>query len=277
MTNYQIDCLEFIEYVKHNTDLSEKANLSVILVGDNDASNLYVNSKVKESTKWNVDVSVHKFPSASDNYTIISAINKLNDDPNVDGIIVQLPLPKHLNTQAIINAIAPIKNVDGFAQNFGNKVRNSLYEPCTPKGIMMLLNHLCKPLNGKMVTLIGRGKTIGEPLRDILLRHNVTLAICHSKTKYKDLENLLRVSDIVICATGIAKLVNGKCLKKDAIVIDAGISRINGRQVGDYDNTTNVSAYYTPWVNGVGKLTVMALMLNTRNAHSLRKLGVKNV
>lgn len=259
----KIDCLKFIEEVRKNTDLTERKKLTVIQVGDNPASTLYVNSKKKESEKWNIECNIVNMKEESTTKEVIKQV-LLNTDS--DGIIVQLPLPAHINQQAVIDAIPAILNVDGFKQTD----KETLFEPCTPKGIIMLLESLTS-LEGKMVTLIGRGKTVGEPLRDMLLKKNCTLAVCHSYTDKDTMRKLLLISDIVISAVGQPNLFEPFDLlnfNKKTIVVDAGISRINGKQVGDFSYKgmpkDSEEVFYTPWTNGVGKLTVMALMLNVR-------------
>lgn len=269
----KIDCLKFIEEVKNNTDLTERKKLTVIQVGDNPASTLYVNSKKKESEKWNIECNIVNMKEESTTEEVIKQV-LLNTDS--DGIIVQLPLPAHINQQEVIDAIPARLNVDGFKQT--NK--ETLFEPCTPKGIIMLLESLTS-LEGKVVTLIGRGKTVGGPLRDMLLKKNCTLAVCHSKSGRFNTYRLCKLSDIVISAVGEPNLFNHEWLKyslNPIIVIDAGISRVNGKQVGDFshkvedyrlDLDSSDKIQYTPWVNGVGKLTVMALMLNVRNSKKI--------
>lgn len=267
----KIDCLRFVEELRSKYELTEKANLAIVQVGNNEASNLYINSKLKEAKKWNVSVQVIKTGEDIKTDELCGYIYDLNHSKDVDGIILQLPLPKHIDEEKVINFIAEKKNVDGFKQ-FG--LKSKYYEPCTPNGIMMLLDNLTN-LDGKFVTLIGRGKTVGEPLRDMLLARNCTLAIAHSHTKRGDLESLLLNSDIVISAVGKPDLFGVSDLKLNSIVIDAGISRIDGKQVGDfrhkYIDIWESVVTYTPWVNGVGKLTVASLMMNVRKAHELRK------
>lgn len=265
----KIDCIEFVEKIRNDHDLSTSANLHIIQVGDNDASNLYINSKVKEASKWNINTTIKKFDEDTTTEYLVSYIKSLNESKNVDGIIIQLPLPRHIDETIVLDAINPLKNVDGFIQ-YGKK--SKYFDPCTPKGIITLLESLTN-LDGKFVTLIGRGKTVGEPLRDMLLAKNCTLCIAHSHTKKRDLEKLLLHSDIVISAVGKPNLFNISNLKNNVIVIDAGISRVNDKQIGDFDHNLleywDDLVYYTPWVNGVGKLTVAMLMVNTRKAKVL--------
>ena len=273
----QIDCIKFIEDVRSQQDLTEKAKLVIVQVGDDSRSNAYIRSKVKESEKWNIDVQVIKTDENIRTDELCGYIYDLNHSRDVDGIILQLPLPKHIDEEKVINFIDEKKNVDGFKQ-FG--IKSKYFEPCTPKGIIMLLDRLTD-LDGKFVTLIGRGKTVGEPLRDMLLAKNCTLSIAHSHTIKEELELLLSYSDVIISAVGKTDLFSFSVIKNNAIVVDAGISIVNGKQVGDfshkYIDMWEESVSYTPWTKGVGKLTVMALMLNVRKAHELMKKNKKEL
>lgn len=260
----KIDCLEFIEKLRSKYDLTKAANLVVFNVGHNSASELYIKSKCAEAAKWNINVDVRQLDESVTTDELKEMILKANIDNNVHGIIVQLPLPKHIDQETVLNSIRDIKNVDGFKQ--ANKP--TLFTPCTPLGIMTLLNDLTL-LEGKMVTLLGRGRTVGEPLRDLLINANATVAICHSKTTEEDRDSLLGLSDIVISAVGIPNLFSQTDLNPRTIVIDAGISRVDGKQVGDFSHKgidTRDDIRYTGWTGGVGKLTVAALMINTRKA-----------
>lgn len=265
----KIDCLKFVEELRSKYDLTEKANLAIIQVGNNDASNLYINSKLKEAEKWNVSVQIIKTDENIKTDELCGYIYDLNHSRDVDGIILQLPLPKHIDEEKVINFIDEKKNVDGFKQ-FG--MRSKYFEPCTPMGIMLLLDNLIN-LDGKFVTLIGRGKTVGEPLRDMLLARNCTLCVAHSHTIPIDLKKALSISDVVISAVGKTDLFIVSDLKLNSIVIDAGISRINGKQVGDFSHKSlefwEDIVSYTGWVNGIGKLTVASLMMNVRKAKTL--------
>lgn len=267
----KIDCLKFVENLRSQHDLTEKANLAIVQVGNNEASNLYINSKLREAEKWNVPVKVIKTDENIRTDELCGYIYDLNHSRDVDGIILQLPLPKHIDEEKVINFIDEKKNVDGFKQ-FG--IKSKYFEPCTPKGIMMLLESLTD-LDGKFVTLIGRGKTVGEPLRDMLLAKNCTLSIAHSHTIKEELELLLSYSDIIISAVGKPDLFSFSVIKHNAIVIDAGISRVNGKQVGDfshkYIDVWEDSVSYTPWTKGVGAITVAMLMINTRKAMEIRR------
>lgn len=258
----KIDCLSLIEEIRVKEVLPRIGHkqLTIIQVGDDEASNAYVRSKLREAPKWGVHCTLIKLPEDIDGMKLKERIER--ESYSSHGLIVQLPLPKCINTQSIIDAIHTDKNVDGFEQEDIKQV----FTPCTPRGIMMLLNRITD-LKGKRVTLVGRGKTVGEPLIDMLIKADCTLTVCHSKTKEKDLYDCLKKSDIVISAIGKPCWFNGYDVKEGAIVIDVGISRVNGKQVGDFDHKVGAEARnvsYTPWVNGVGKLTVAALMMNVQ-------------
>lgn len=260
----KIDVLKMIDELRRN-DVA--ATLAIIQVGDNPASNLYVKSKKKELEKWNITVRHEHFEEDVEPQHLIYKIIDLNSDNNVNGIILQLPLPDHLKEyeQYLIDCIDPRKNVDGFKQSGGGE---SFYTPCTPKGIMHILKKT-RDIKGKVVCLIGRGKTVGGPLIDILSKEPCTLICCNSNTDRETLNGMLRMSDIVITAVGIPKFFNDLNLKADALVIDAGISYVDGKQTGDFDNKScwiNSSVDYTPHIGGVGKMTVCMLAMNTIQA-----------
>lgn len=261
----KLDVQPFIEKLRKSCDLSQEKRLLIIQVLGDDASDLYVRSKLKEAEKWNVHCHVAKFENNATTeelgYYLIEERNN-----GWDGIIVQLPLPKHINEQYILDLIPTKLNVDGFEQTY---VKHQLYTPCTALGIIEYLKSIIT-LEGKTVTLIGRGKTVGKPLIPLLLNENVTLTICHSYTDSFDLHySYLPLADIVISAIGKAEeIIIPLNARENAIFIDAGISRVDGKQVGDisHDNKNHNldKVYYTPWTGGVGKLTVAMLMYNVR-------------
>lgn len=256
----KLDVQPFIDSLRESLDLTEKKRLLIIQVGDNPASNLYIKSKLKEADKWNVECHVSKFDETITEeklgaYIMTQGLRDWN------GIIVQLPLPRHINEQAIVNCIPRTLNVDGFDQNDGHL---PLYTPCTALGIVEYLRSITD-LEGKNIVLIGRGKTVGKPLIPLLLNENATLTICHSHTKYFDLRKHLTNADIVISAIGKPEYIVPIYNKKGLVIIDAGISRVNDKQVGDFSHKyipDNID--YTPWTGGVGKLTVAMLMYNVR-------------
>lgn len=256
----KLDVQPFIEKLRKSCDLSQEKRLLIIQVLGYDASDLYVKSKLKEAEKWNVKCHVAKFEN---NVTTEELGYYLIEERNNgwDGIIVQLPLPKHINEQYILDLIPTKLNVDGFEQTY---VKHQLYTPCTALGIIEYLKSITT-LEGKSVTLIGRGKTVGKPLIPLLLKENATLTICHSKTVPARMWFASRRSDIIISAVGKPNLISGCILRKGNIVIDAGISRVDGKQVGDLSHDEHLEKIdYTPWTGGVGKLTVAMLMYNVR-------------
>ena len=252
---------EYIEWERSNTNCRKPKHLDIIQVGDNPASELYVKSKLKEAEKWNIECEVHKFPEDATGYEVQRCVIKsINHDCN--GMIIQLPLPEHLHEQVLINHIDPWKNVDGFKQNHYEEFK--YFYPCTPLGIVGFLESYVD-LESKTVVVIGRGKTVGNPLVKMLLRRNCTIVECNSFTPETTLKTFLKQADVVISAVGKPNLFNVDDLKEKCIVIDAGISRIDGKQVGDFSHEGDLSKVdYTPWTNGVGKLTVAALMMNVR-------------
>lgn len=263
----EINCLGTIERIRKRQNLKGTANLAIVQVGDNPISNLYIKSKQKEADKWNVSIQVIKTDENIETDELLGYIYDLNHSRDIDGIILQLPVPKHIDEEKVIAFIDEKKNVDGFKQ-YG--IKSKYFEPCTPLGVITLLETIFS-LEGKNVTLIGRGKTVGEPLRDMLLDRNCTLTVCHSYTPKYALKPFLRASDIVISAVGKPSLFSAKDLKEDSVVIDCGISYVDGKQVGDFDHENAKWIWYTPWVNGVGKLTVASLMMNVRKAYELRR------
>lgn len=266
----KIDVLKMIEDLRVKT-LSKFpgedyiTTLAIIQVGNNPASNLYVKSKKKEMERWRIKVKHYHFKNDISVVTLLETIDKLNNDIEVAGIIIQLPLPDHLKKyeELLINEIRPSKNVDGFEQK-NNVTCRPLYTPCTPKGIVYILNQM-RTIRGKTVCLIGRGKTVGKPLIDILSKEPCTLICCNSSTDEQVLKCMIRQSDIIITAVGKPGLFTGLDVKPDALVIDAGISYVDGKQTGDFDNSNVWSDKidYTPHLGGVGKMTVCMLAINT--------------
>ena len=264
----KLDVQPFIENLRNSLDLTEQKRLLIVHVAGNPASEFYVKSKLKEAEKWNVHCYEARF---NEDITTeqLEAYIMMESWKNVpfqwDGIIVQLPLPSHINEQEILDIIPKELNVDGFEQSH---TKEQLYTPCTALGIVEYLKSITN-LEGKNVTLIGRGKTVGKPLIPLLLKENTTLTICHSRTNPSSLESHLNSADIVISAIGKPQYIKpfdlSKGTMKKKIVIDAGISRVDGKQVGDLKHDDYLDTVdYTPWTNGVGKLTVAMLMYNVR-------------
>ena len=239
--------------------------LSVILVGEDPASKIYVKNKEKFSKEIGIDSKIIRYPENIAEKTVLNKIIELNNDKNVSGILVQLPLPKHINKQKVIETIHPSKDVDGFHPiNVGNL--SSGYDtriPCTPLGCLLLLNEIEKNLSGKHAVVVGRSNLNGKPMAQLLLRENCTVTITHSKTK--DLKSECIKADIIIAAVGIPKLIKGNWVKKNAIVIDVGINKTESGIVGDVDfnEVSKIAKAITPVPGGVGPMTIACLLNNT--------------
>ena len=249
-----------------------KAGLAVVLVGEDPASQVYVRSKHKATLAANMESFEHRLPADTSEDDLLALVARLNADPAVDGILVQLPLPDHLDEQAVIGAISPDKDVDGFhVTNAGRlAVGQSGFVPCTPLGCMMLLTDRLGDLSGLEAVVIGRSNIVGKPMAQLLLDANATVTIAHSRTK--DLPAVVRRADIVVAAVGRAEMVKAEWLKEGATVIDVGINRLppepgadKGRLVGDVDyaGAQAVASAITPVPGGVGPMTIAVLLRNT--------------
>ena len=251
------------------TELKKKFNnvpgLTVILIGELAPSKIYVRNKEKSAKEVGLNSEVIRYPNDVDENTILKKINDLNEDKSVSGILVQLPLPKHINKKKVIESISPSKDVDGFhPMNVGNL--SSGYDssvPCTPLGCYLLLKKVEPNLNGKKAVIIGRSNLNGKPMAQLLLKENCTVTITHSKTKNLKSECLL--ADIIIAAVGIPELVKGDWVKKDSIIIDVGINKIDKGIVGDvdFDQVSKRAKALTPVPGGVGPMTIACLIKNT--------------
>jgi len=247
--------------------LEKKPSLAVILANDNPSSKIYVSSKEKCALELGYQSLIYKFDNTITQEKLIALIHELNQNQNVNGILVQLPLYKHLDAQQLIEIINPKKDVDGFHPiNVGRL--NCGLKPyatcCTPKGVMRILEEYNIDLEGKEVVIIGRSNIVGKPLIPLLLEKNATVTIAHSKTK--NLKEITKTKDIIISATGIANLVTKDMVKKGAVVVDVGISKqTNLKIMGDVDfeKVKNVASYITPVPGGVGPMTIASLMENT--------------
>ena len=239
--------------------------LTVILVGNDHASKIYVKNKEKFSKEVGINSEVIRYPENIDESTILNKILELNKNKKISGILVQLPLPKHINKKKVIEAILPTKDVDGFHPlNVGHL--SSGYDsriPCTPLGCLLLLKKVEKNLTGKHAVIIGRSNLNGRPMAQLLLKENCTVTITHSKTK--DLKGICNKADIIVAAAGKPKLVKGDWVKKNAIVIDVGINKTDSGIVGDvdFDEVSKVVRAITPVPGGVGPMTIACLLNNT--------------
>ncbi|QZD93917.1 bifunctional methylenetetrahydrofolate dehydrogenase/methenyltetrahydrofolate cyclohydrolase FolD [Qipengyuania gelatinilytica] len=249
-----------------------KAGLAVVLVGEDPASQVYVRSKHKATVAAGMESFEHRLPADTSEEDLLALVDQLNRDEAVDGILVQLPLPDHLDEQAVIAAISPNKDVDGFhVTNAGRlAVGQSGFVPCTPLGCMMLLADRLGDLSGLEAVVIGRSNIVGKPMAQLLLDANATVTIAHSRTK--DLPAVVKRADIVVAAVGRAKMVKAEWLKDGATVIDVGINRLppadgeeKGRLVGDVDyaGAEGVAGAITPVPGGVGPMTIAVLLRNT--------------
>ncbi len=247
------------------TKYNKVPGLTVILIGELTPSQIYVRNKEKSANEVGLKSDVIKYPENVEEKTVLKKIEELNNDLSVSGILVQLPLPKHIDKQKVIEAIKPNKDVDGFhPMNVGNL--SSGYDssvPCTPLGCYLLIKQIEPNLNGKKAVIIGRSNLNGKPMMQLLLKENCTVTITHSKTK--DLKDECLKGDIIVAAVGIPELVKGDWVKKDAIVIDVGINKTEKGIVGDvsFDEVSKVAKALTPVPGGVGPMTIACLIKNT--------------
>lgn len=252
--------------------LSQKGisvKLTVILVGENPASQVYVNGKAKDCEECGILSDVMRLPAQTTQQQLLDIINSLNDDKMVNGILVQLPLPKHISEKAVIDAISPQKDVDGFtAVNVGRMlIGEDCFLPCTPAGCIEMIKHTGICIEGKNAVVIGRSNIVGKPAAILLLQENATVTVCHSKTK--NLAQICASADILVAAIGKANFVTGDMVKKDAIVVDVGINRLEtGKLCGDVDfaAASENASWITPVPGGVGLMTRAMLMQNTLKA-----------
>jgi len=242
--------------------------LAVILVGDDPASAAYVRSKATACEEVGIASRQITFPGYISQDELIDSVQELNRDAGIHGILVQLPLPKHLDERAVLETVNPAKDVDGFTYaNIGRLVENrASFVPCTPAGILELLDREEIAIAGRRAVVVGRSEIVGKPVAMLLVHRNATVTICHSRTA--DLAAETRRADILIAAVGRPRLITGDMVKPGAVVIDVGINRVEGRLVGDvdFDSVTPVAAAITPVPGGVGPMTVAMLLRNTLQA-----------
>ena len=262
---------------KQTEELKEKfgvtPGLAVVIVGDDPASRVYVNNKKKACEAVGFMSEEYALPAETTQEELLALVNKLNQKEDINGILVQLPLPKHLDDKAVIEAISPLKDVDAFhAVNVG-KIMLGEYDflPCTPAGVMEMLHSYDIPVEGKECVVIGRSNIVGKPMGMLLLHENGTVTICHSRTK--NLAEVCRRADILVAAVGIPKFVKADMVKDGAVVIDVGMDRDeNGKLCGDvdFDNVKDKCSFITPVPGGVGPMTIATLMKNTLKACKLQ-------
>ena len=270
---------EILDKIKEKVDALKNSNkrvpgLAVIIVGNNPASKIYVNSKVKACEKVGFYSKAIFLDENISQAELLENIQALNNDENIDGILVQLPLPKHLNEDEICNAIDTSKDVDGFkAENLGKVMlgKEDGMVPCTPQGIMYLLDSI-KDINlyGMNGVVIGRSNIVGKPISSLLINRGVTTTVCNSRTK--NIEDVLRNADIIIAALGKPKFLKENMVKEGAIIIDVGINRVDGKLCGDVDfeNVSKLASFITPVPGGVGPMTIAMLLNNTLRAYNKR-------
>ena len=244
----------------------KKPTLAVILAGDDPASRIYVNNKKKTAEKIGINSVVYEYPGSISENELLGKIKELNEDDSVTAILVQLPLPDGISKENVINAINPKKDVDGLTrQNVGKMFSGEkpYVYPCTPKGIIAILDEYGIEIEGKKAVVVGRSNLVGRPVAQMLLDRNATVTTCHSKTK--NLSEITKTADILVSAVG-KQIIKSGMVKEGAVVIDVGISRTeDGKICGDVDfeNVSKIASYITPVPGGVGPMTIASLMSNT--------------
>ncbi len=247
-----------------------KPKLAVVLVGEDPASQTYVKSKEKACVQVGMESESYRLPESTTEEELLSLIHRLNVDESVNGILVQLPLPRHISVDPVIQMIDPDKDVDGFhVRNIGNMARGGCreYLPCTPNGVMELLKRSQIEVEGRHCVVIGRSNLVGKPVSLLLQEANGTVTMCHSRTK--DLASFCRMADILVVAAGKPHLVDGSMIKEGAVVIDVGIHRTDNGLCGDVDTQScmGIASSITPVPGGVGPMTVAMLMQNCLQAY----------
>ncbi len=288
MSSFLIDGKAFAENLVSNVgnaverlikDHNFKPGLAVVLVGDNPASEVYVRNKVRQTEKAGMISIEHRLPETTSERELIALVKHLNDDEDIDGILVQLPLPNHIDENSIINTISPSKDVDGFSiPNVGLlSTSGDGLIPCTPLGCLLLLKDCLGNLAGKTAVIVGRSNIVGKPMAQLLIKENCTVTIAHSKTI--GLPDVCKNADILVAAVGRPEFVKAEWIKKGAIVIDVGINRLpavgdkKSKLVGDVDfeSVSKVCSAITPVPGGVGPMTIACLLRNTVTAACKRR------
>ena len=285
MTMYKlIDGKEVSAFIKNQVkdevealrEKGETVSLAVIIVGDNPASRVYVNNKKKACEATGIVSYEYALPEETKEEELLALIKELNENSEINGILCQLPLPKHIDEKKVIDAIASEKDVDCFrAENVGKMWLGEYdFAACTPKGVMLLLEYYGIDVCGKNCVIIGRSNIVGKPMASLLLEKSATVTICHSKTK--DLASFTRNADVIVAAVGRAKFVTADMVGEGAVVVDVGINRDeNGKLCGDVDfeNVKEKASYITPVPGGCGPMTIAVLMKNTLVAYRIQKNG----
>ena len=260
------------EWKEHVDDLKKigiTPGLAVIIVGDNPASRVYVNNKIKACEEVGLHSEVHEMPNDTSEEVLLEQIEDLNNNSQIHGILVQLPLPDHIDDDKVLETISVDKDADGFhLYNMGALVvGNTVFPPCTPYGIQCLIERINVPVEGQHAVVVGRSNIVGKPMALMLLQMDATVTICTSKTR--DLASITNLADILVVATGKPKMITADMVKKGAVVIDVGINRLeDGRLVGDvdFDAVKEIAGYITPVPGGVGPMTITKLVVNTIQA-----------
>lgn len=248
------------------TQTGVRPGLAVVLVGEDPASTVYVKNKKKACESAGLYVADHHLSAKTSQTELLHLIQQLNEDRKVHGILVQLPLPAHVDSHVILNAVSPDKDADGFhPYNIGRLVEGTpVFVPCTPQGIIRMIESTGEPVAGKRAVVVGRSTIVGKPVATLLLHQHATVTICHSRTR--DLPALCREADILVAAIGKSRFVTGDMVKDGAIVIDVGINRLDdGRLVGDvdFDQVRQRAGWISPVPGGVGPMTIAMLLANT--------------
>ena len=254
-----------------------KPGLATFLVGDDPASHVYVRNKQKACELAGIYVDDHKLPASTTQAELLALIEKKNADPKIHGILVQLPLPKHIESRVVLEAVSPNKDADGFhPYNFGRLVEgNPVFEACTPKGVIKMIESTGVSIEGKRAVVVGRSNIVGKPLALMLLQRNATVTICHSKTK--DLAAVCREADLLLVAIGKAKFVTADMVREGAVVIDVGTNKLpDGKLCGDVDfePVSHKAGWISPVPGGVGPMTIAMLLDNTVES-AKRMAGMK--
>ena len=240
--------------------------LAVVLVGEDPASKVYVSMKEKACADVGIFSDEHKLPAETSEAELLALIDKLNNDPRINGILVQLPLPKHIDSEKVLEAISPSKDADGFhPYNVGRlAIGKPTFQPCTPYGVMVMLKETGVDLTGKEVVVVGRSNIVGKPVALMCLQQHATVTICHSRTK--DLPAVVGRADVVIAAVGVPEMIKGSWIKEGAVVIDVGVNRVGEKKlVGDVEFAAAAerASAITPVPGGVGPMTITMLLYNT--------------
>lgn len=254
------------EIVELHAKTGVRPGLAAILVGDDPASHLYVKNKQKACDAVGIYVDEHKLPASTSQADLLSLIDRKNADSKIHGILVQLPLPKHINSKVVLDAVSPQKDVDGFhPYNFGRLAEgNPIFEACTPKGVIKMIESTGVLIEGKRAVVLGRSNIVGKPAALMLLHRHATVTVCHSKTR--DLSAVCREAEILVVAIGKAKFVTADMVREGALVIDVGVNRLaDGTFVGDvdFDSVSQKAGWISPVPGGVGPMTIAMLLDNT--------------